>query len=91
MRIKIEFDLDVTDEAAARSVARQFLIDQITVNTMQGGTIETGRATPEESVENLVNTPKPLASTLAIAALGRGAAQIPSISMSNYQVSHIDS
>lgn len=82
-RIRIEFDLDVHDEAAARVIARDFIVEQLEMRREPGGRIEMSHGTVKESADAAVQAPEALASVLALTALARGAMQTPSISISN--------
>lgn len=76
VRVKIECDIEVTDEAAADEVFRQFAVDFVDDRTLKGHAIDSGDGTPHDVIENLKGT-NMVHVALVLEALKRGALSMP--------------
>lgn len=90
-RIRAEFDVEITDEAGAYSVAEQHWNGRIDQELNQGSSLDTGGKTREEQMANLLSNPLAVSSTVVTEMLGRGAQQMPVAIISNISVSHVNS
>jgi hypothetical protein len=90
MRVKIELDLNIQDEAAARALAREYLIAVTDQTVMDGGTLQMSKATPAESIDAILAQPRPLATTSIMAVLVRGLGQTSAVTISDVAASVID-
>jgi hypothetical protein len=88
-RIRAEFDVEITDEAGAHSIAEQHWNGRIDQDLRQGGTLDTGGKTREEPMTNLLSNPLAVSSTVVTEMLGRGAQQMPVANFSNFNISHV--
>ncbi len=76
VRVKIECDIEVTDEAAADEVFREFAVDSVDDRVVKGHTIDSGDGTPHDVIENLKGTHM-VHVALVLEALKRGARSMP--------------
>lgn len=88
-RIRTEFDVEILDEAAARQIARQFMIQRVDAATLNGEEIRTSTATPAEAIDVVLDAPKALASLVATVMLSRAGAGMPGARLSNLNVEHL--
>lgn len=56
VRVVIECDIEVTDEAVAKEVLRRFAVEFVDDATLSGKTINSGANTPHDVIENLMDT-----------------------------------
>lgn len=70
-RIRTEFDVEILDEAVARQIARQFMIERVDDATLNGEEIHTSTTTPAEAIDAVLDEPRALTSLVATALLSR--------------------
>lgn len=88
-RIKAEFDMTIKDTDAARSIARQRMIDVVDQAVLEGGTVETGTDTPVEGIDSMLANPLVVSTMVASEMLLRGLSQMPVVELANVQFEHI--
>lgn len=78
-RVTMSFDLQMANPDVARRVGAEFLTDKILEGIAEGGWVE-------GDTEATLNSPRAIASTVAVAILARGASTVEGASVANIQV-----
>ncbi len=89
VRVKAEFDLTITDDAAARELSAGFMRGTVQETVAGGGTVPADGQSPEVAVHGLAQEDKIVQSLIVREVLGRGADSLPFVTVSDLNVKHL--